>query len=86
MRKSYSRTDKAIYKFQKRRDVMLSLFERFVIIVAVVVTIVDVAGFYAIKDDPERLTIPFIILMIVATIIPIAINFWYWLIFKQKQE
>jgi hypothetical protein len=61
----------------------ISLFIRFVIIVAIVVSVVDIVGFYAIQNDPERLTIPFIILMIIATIIPIAINLWYWLIFKQ---
>ena len=62
---------------------MVSLFARFVIIVAVVVSIVDIAGFYAIMNHPERLTIPFVILMIIATIIPIAINLWYWLVFRQ---
>ena len=61
----------------------ISLFIRFVIIVAIVVSIVDVVGFYAIQKDPKRLTIPFVFLMIIATIIPIAINLWYWLIFKQ---
>ena len=52
----------------------ISLFIRFVIIVAIVVSIVDIAGFYAIQKDPTRLTIPFVLLMIIATIIPIAIN------------
>jgi len=62
---------------------MLSLFERFVIIVVIVVSIVDIAGFYAIQKDPKILTIQFVILIIIATIIPIAINLWYWLVFKQ---
>lgn len=62
---------------------MLSLFVRFVIIVAVVVSIVDISGFYAIVNDPKRLTIPFAILMMIGTIIPIVINLWYWLVFKQ---
>ena len=62
---------------------MISLFVRFLIIVTVVVSIVDIAVFYAIQKDPTMLTIPFVILIIVATIIPIAVNFWYWLIFKQ---
>jgi len=61
----------------------ISLFIRFVIIVAIVVSIVDIAGFYAIQKDPQKFTIPFVILMIIAIIIPIAINLWYWLVFKQ---
>jgi hypothetical protein len=44
---------KGIYKFQKRYDAMLSLFERFVIVVTVVVTIVDVAGFYEVSMERE---------------------------------
>lgn len=62
---------------------VLNLFVRFVIVVSIVVSIVDIAGFYAIKKNPERLKIPFVILMIIATIIPIAVNLWWWLIFKQ---
>jgi len=57
----------------------MSLITRFVIIITVVVSIVDVAGFYAIKKYPEILTVPFVILMIIATVIPIAINIWWWL-------
>lgn len=62
---------------------MLSLFARFVIIVAVVVSIVDIIGFYVLMKDPTKLTISFVILMIIGTIIPIAINLWYWLVFRQ---
>ena len=75
-----------LIKFAKiifKVDIMLSLFERFVIIVVIVVSIVDIAGFYAIQKDPKILTIQFVILIIIATIIPIAINLWYWLVFKQ---
>ncbi|MGB8310779.1 MAG: hypothetical protein WCE81_02810 [Halobacteriota archaeon] len=61
---------------------MISLFLRFLIIVTVVVSIVDIIVFYVIWKDPTKLTIPFVMLTIVATIIPIAINFWWWLIFK----
>jgi len=63
---------------------MVSLFVRFVIIIAVVVSIVDTVGFYAIMKNPETLTIPFIVVMIIATMIPIVINLWYWLVFKQR--
>jgi len=49
---------------------------------SVVVSIVDTVSFYAIKKDPTKLTLPFFILMVVVTIIPIGVNLWYWLIFK----
>ena len=64
---------------------MLSFFARFVIIVIVVVSIVEVIGFYAIMNSPKILTIPFVILMIIATIIPIVINLWYWLVLKNTK-
>lgn len=57
----------------------MSLITRFIIIVTVVVSIVDVAVFLAIQKNPEILTIPFVILVIIATVIPIAINIWWWL-------
>lgn len=62
---------------------MLSLFVSFVIIVAVVVSIGDVIGFYVIMEDSKWLTTPLVILMIIAMIIPIVINLWYCLVFKQ---
>lgn len=49
-----------------------SLLTNIVISVAVVVSIVYISGFYAITNDPAGLTIPFVILMIIATIIPIG--------------
>jgi len=63
----------------KKYNIMLSLLDRFVILVVFIVTIVDVIGFYAIKDDPSRLTVPFVIEMIAATIMPIALCLWFWL-------
>jgi hypothetical protein len=63
---------------------MISLFTRFIIIVTIVVSIVDIVGFYAIMKNPNLLGIPFIIMMIIATIIPTVVNLWYWLIFKQR--
>jgi hypothetical protein len=59
------------------------LFVRFLIIVSNIVSIVDIAGFYAIYQNPEMLTIPFVTLMIIGTVLPIAVNLWYRLIFKQ---
>ena len=57
----------------------MSLITRFIIIVAIVASIVYVAGFLAIQKNPKILTVPFVILIIIGTIIPIAINIWWWL-------
>jgi len=57
----------------------MSLITRFTITIAIVVAIVDTVGFMAIKKYPERLTVPFVILVIIGTVIPIAINIWWWL-------
>ena len=66
---------------------MLSLFIRFVIIIAIVISVTDVIEFYHIqKNGIQALTWQFVILMIIVTIIPIVINLWYWLIFKQRKK
>ena len=66
---------------------MLSLFIRFVIIVTIVISATDVIVFYHIqKNGIQSLTWQFVILVIVITIIPIVINLWYWLIFKQRKK
>ena len=57
----------------------MKLFTRLVIIIAIVISITDSIVFYHIMKDPERLTIPFVILVIIVTVIPIMINLWYWL-------
>jgi hypothetical protein len=57
----------------------MSLLVRFIIIVSVVVTIVDVCVFLAVRRHPKRFTLSLLILMIIGTIIPIAINLWRWL-------
>ncbi|MCJ7471405.1 MAG: hypothetical protein MUP02_01160 [Actinobacteria bacterium] len=64
----------------------MSLFIRFIIIVTVVVSATDGIIFYHIKKNPEILTVPFIILVVVITIIPIAINLWYWLVFRKDRN
>ncbi len=69
------------------RKIMLSLFIRFVIIVAIVISATDVIVFYHIqKNGMQSLTWQFVISVIVITIIPIAINLWYWLIFRQRKK
>jgi heme/copper-type cytochrome/quinol oxidase subunit 4 len=65
---------------------MVSLFVRFVIIVAIVVSITDVVVFYHLSLNPIELTPLFVFLVIIITIIPIAVNLWYWLVFKRKSR
>jgi hypothetical protein len=69
---------------KSEKSMEISLFLRFVIIVTIIVSIVDIVGFYAIWKYGIRVTTWWIVLlMIIGTIIPITINFWYWLEFKQ---
>ena len=66
---------------------MRSLFIRFVIIVTVVISATDAIVFYHIqKNGIQSLTWQLVISVIVITIIPIVINLWYWLIFKQGKK
>lgn len=48
----------------------MNLITELIIRVIIIVSIVDVAVFYAIKRYPEKVTIPFLILTIIATITP----------------
>lgn len=65
---------------------MLSLFTRFVIVVSIVISVTDAIVFYHITRDQVQITVPFVVSVIIITIIPIAINLWYWLVFKQKSK
>lgn len=47
------------------------------IIVTIVVAVTDAIVFYKIKRHPERITVEFAVLVILVTVIPIYINFWY---------
>jgi hypothetical protein len=55
----------------------MSIITRLFIIVAIVVTITDVIVFYKVSKNPNILTVQFVIMVIVVTLIPIAINFWF---------
>ena len=55
----------------------MSLLIRFIIIVTIVVAVTDTIIFYKIRQHPEKLTVPFLISVIIITVIPIAINFWW---------
>jgi len=61
----------------------LSLFARFVIIVTVVISATDAIIFYVIKKRGMKMkdiTWPFVIAVIIITIIPIVVNVWYHLV------
>ena len=65
----------------------LSIFIRIVIIIAIVISATDVIVFYHIqKNGIQSLTWQSLALIIIITIIPIVINLWYWLIFKQRKK
>ena len=58
----------------------MSLLIRLIIIVTIVVAVTDTVVFYKLRQHPEKLTVPFLIAVIIITVIPIAINLWYhWL-------
>ncbi len=65
----------------------LSLFTRFVIVTVVAIAATDAIIFYHLKQNGiQSLTPQFIISTIIITIIPIVINLWYWLVFRQRKN
>ena len=55
----------------------MSLFVRLIIIVTVVISATDGIIYYHVKKSPEILTLPYLIMVIIITIIPIVISLWY---------
>jgi membrane protein YdbS with pleckstrin-like domain len=55
----------------------MSLLTRLMVIVTIVVSVTDAIVFYKVKQHPERITVKFVILVILVTVIPIFINLWY---------
>ena len=56
----------------------MKLPARLILMVTIVVTVTDVIEYIHVKQHPENLTIPFLISVIVVTIVPIEIIIWYW--------
>ena len=52
---------------------------RFLLVVTSIVTIVDFAELYAVTKNPAIVTPLFTLAIIIATMVPIAFNLWYWL-------
>jgi len=61
---------------------MVSLFVRIIIIVTIVVSATDGAMYYRLKKNPGLLTIPYLIMVIFITILPVVIILWYHMIFR----
>jgi hypothetical protein len=57
----------------------MDLLTRYIMIVTVIVSVVDGVVFAALRRKPRILSVPLLVLMILATVIPIAINLGYWL-------
>jgi len=62
-----------------------SLLAGFIIIVTVVVSITDAIVFYHVKQQPERITPLFVVMVIIVTVVPIAIILWNWLRVRAKR-
>ena len=54
----------------------MNLLTRVMLIVTIVVTLTDLAWYYRLKRNPERLTLPWTIAVILVTIVPIAVIVW----------
>jgi hypothetical protein len=61
---------------------MVNLFVRALIITAIIIAVTDAVVFYVIWSGKAQITPLFVILVIVITMIPIAINLWVH-IFRQ---
>jgi len=55
----------------------MNLTTRLIVISTIIVAITDVIEYIHIKQNPERLTVPFLILVIVVTVVPLEINIWF---------
>jgi hypothetical protein len=62
---------------------MVNLFMRALIITTIIVAVTDAVVFYVIWSGKAKITPLFVILVIVITMIPIAINLWVR-IFRQR--
>ena len=55
----------------------MTLFTSLIIRVTLIVTITDLVIFYVISKRKLAITVPFVISVIVITLIPLIINIWY---------
>ena len=55
------------------------LYGSLLLVATLSVVAVDVGVFARIRHDPARITIPFLVLVILVTLLPIALDGWVWL-------
>jgi hypothetical protein len=55
---------------------MVNLFVRALIISAIIVAVTDAIVFYVIWSGKAQITLLFVILVIIVTMVPMAINLW----------
>ncbi|MBX3052853.1 MAG: hypothetical protein KF753_15315 [Caldilineaceae bacterium] len=54
-----------------------NLIIRLIFLTSLIVTITDAVVFYRLKQNPQEITVRYVILVILVTIVPIGINIWY---------
>jgi hypothetical protein len=55
---------------------MVDLFVRALIIATLIVAVTDAIGFYVVWRGKARITPLFVILVVIVTMVPMAINLW----------
>ncbi len=55
----------------------MNLTIRLIVISAIIITVTDVVEYIYIKRNPEKLTVTFLVEVILVTVIPLAINIWF---------
>jgi hypothetical protein len=48
------------------------------LMITIVVAVTDLVEYVHLRQHPERLTLPWTILVILVTLVPIGIILWYW--------
>jgi hypothetical protein len=59
------------------QEAAMDLTARLILISTLIVTVTDVVEYIYIKQHPEKLTISFLISVIIVTVVPLAINIWF---------
>jgi hypothetical protein len=57
----------------------MDITARLILISTLIITVTDVVEYIYIKKHPEKLTISFLISVIIVTVVPLAINIWFHL-------
>jgi hypothetical protein len=55
----------------------MNITTRLIIITTIIVALTDTLEYIHLKQHPEHFTIKYLILVIVVTVVPLAINIWF---------